>query len=238
MVTRYKINVNNINCILELNSKKMKSIRMSIQYDNTNKVCIIRVNGYRITYDIALKMINDHQNWVNKRLTEIEKKNNLFEIEKTKNLNIIYLYGIPYEVVITDQKNNHLQIIGNNLYSYSKNGYISNPDKALDFIRTAFLGRITELFNKYNLIFKRNTVLKYKSMKSRHGYCLYKENIICLSTHLVHVPMYAIEYVIIHEFCHFIEPNHSKMFYNEVEKYCKDYKDRIKVLKEYNVLTI
>lgn len=238
MITKYSIKLDKYNCLLELNSKRMKSIRMSMIYDNIRQASVIRVNGYRLNYDIAMKLINDHYSWVLKRLNDLEKKNNIFNIEDVNKFKKIYLYGIPYEVILTQNKNLHLQIFDDKFYYYSKNDEVSNVKKAIEFVRNHYLDKITELFDHYRNVFKINSELAYKSMKSRHGYCLFKENKIVLSTHLVHIPMYAIEYVIIHEFCHFIVNNHSKLFYLEVEKYCKDYKDRIKVLKQYNALTI
>ena len=238
MISTYNIQIDNINCLLEISNKKMKSVRLSVIFDSTRNKIVIRVHGYKINYDYAMKMINDHYDWVHKRVLDNVKKNDIFNLEDVNDLKIIYLYGIPYEVVITNNKNKHLKIIDNILYYYSSKGYIVSKPKALEFIRNAYLYKITELFNHYNKVFHRNSELNYKSMKSRHGYCLYKENKIVLSSHLVHIPLYAIEYVIIHEFCHFTVPNHSKLFYEEVEKYCKDYKERIKVLKKYNVLTI
>ena len=95
------------------------------------------------------------------------------------------------------------------------------------------------MFNYYKKVFnKNNTVLKFRKMKSRWGVCHITKNYINLSTYLIHVPIHLIEYVIIHEFCHFKYANHSKSFYTEVEKYCHDYKKRVKELKSFSyVLT-
>ena len=71
-------------------------------------------------------------------------------------------------------------------------------------------------------------------MRSRWGVCHITKNYINLSTHLIHLPIKLIEYVIIHEFCHFKHPNHNKEFYDEVKKYCPDYKDRVKELKSFS----
>ena len=54
---------------------------------------------------------------------------------------------------------------------------------------------------------------------------------------IVHLPGELIDYIITHEFCHFKVHNHSKDFYDEVIKYCPDYKKCIKKLKEFAPLT-
>ena len=42
----------------------------------------------------------------------------------------------------------------------------------------------------------------------------------------------AIEYVALHEFAHFIHPNHSKDFYNLVENLMPDWKERKQMLQD------
>ena len=45
-------------------------------------------------------------------------------------------------------------------------------------------------------------------------------------------PYEVIEYVVIHELCHRLEMNHSKKFWNHVEKLCPKYKIHSKWLSE------
>ena len=41
----------------------------------------------------------------------------------------------------------------------------------------------------------------------------------------------CLDYVIVHELAHLIEPNHSKNFWNIVSKYCSHYKELRKELR-------
>jgi len=43
---------------------------------------------------------------------------------------------------------------------------------------------------------------------------------------LLEAPRNCIEYVVLHEFCHFIHPNHSKQFYGFMTMLMPDWKDR------------
>ena len=45
-------------------------------------------------------------------------------------------------------------------------------------------------------------------------------------------PPEVIDYVVVHELCHRKEMNHSKAFWNEVEKVCPNYKESVRWLKE------
>lgn len=74
--------------------------------------------------------------------------------------------------------------------------------------------------------------LKFRKNKSRWGSCSYKNNI-NLNIYLMKLPLEAIEYVIVHELAHIEHKNHSKMFWNLVEKYKSDYKLTEKTLKKY-----
>ena len=48
----------------------------------------------------------------------------------------------------------------------------------------------------------------------------------------VHLEKDLIDYVIVHELCHFLQANHSRYFYNEIEKRIPNYKECIRRLKE------
>ena len=52
---------------------------------------------------------------------------------------------------------------------------------------------------------------------------------------LVHLEKDLIDYVIVHELTHFLQANHSALFYQEIEKRMPDYKQRIKRLKEKHI---
>ena len=48
-------------------------------------------------------------------------------------------------------------------------------------------------------------------------------------------PLEGVDYIVVHEMCHMEHRNHSKDFYNAVEKILPDYKIRIKWLKENGI---
>ncbi len=66
--------------------------------------------------------------------------------------------------------------------------------------------------------------LRIRKMKTRWGVCNRKDNIITLNSELIKKDVNLIDYVIIHEMCHFKEGNHSSRFWNEVSKYYPNYK--------------
>ena len=68
--------------------------------------------------------------------------------------------------------------------------------------------------------------LRIRTMKSCWGSCLVNKGIITLNRKLLMKPRECIEYVVVHELCHFIHPNHSKEFYKFMEQFMPDWKER------------
>ena len=73
--------------------------------------------------------------------------------------------------------------------------------------------------------------VRIRKMRTRWGVCNTRNNIITLNSELLKKDISLIDYVIIHEMCHFYEPNHSKNFWNLVSQACPDYKEKRKKLK-------
>ena len=69
-----------------------------------------------------------------------------------------------------------------------------------------------------------------KQIKYAWGSCSSKKNI-TLNLELIKYSQQAIRYVILHELCHLKYMNHSKDFWNLVEKYMPDYKQIKKEFK-------
>ena len=69
-------------------------------------------------------------------------------------------------------------------------------------------------------------------MTTRWGVCNIRDNSVTLNTKLIEYDIEKLDYVIIHELSHFIHFNHSKSFWNQVEKYTPNYKQIRKELKD------
>lgn len=82
-----------------------------------------------------------------------------------------------------------------------------------------------------NLMGLKPTGIKITKAKKRFGSCN-QNNSLCFSVFLMQYPDYAIDYVVVHELAHIKHHNHSKDFYNLVEQYLPDYKDRERTLKK------
>lgn len=90
------------------------------------------------------------------------------------------------------------------------------------------LERLYPPFEKYGVA---RPTLRIRSMETRWGSCLVKKGIVTLNTRLLEAPQNCIEYVVMHELCHFIHPNHSKNFYAFLTMLMPDWKERKKALE-------
>ena len=87
-----------------------------------------------------------------------------------------------------------------------------------------------KLFQKYKVPYP---ALKIRCMKTRWGSCQPNDAIITLNSRLIETPKSCIEYVVLHEFAHFIHPNHSKQFWDFVTMLMPDWKERKKELEKW-----
>ena len=74
-----------------------------------------------------------------------------------------------------------------------------------------------------------------RNTKTRWGSCSHKNNI-SLSLHLMKLPYELIDYVILHELAHILVKNHSKEFWETLEKICPNSKELDKKLKNYDLI--
>ena len=69
-----------------------------------------------------------------------------------------------------------------------------------------------------------------RSFKRRLGSCDNKKHI-SFNWKIIFLPKQIIDYVVIHELCHIIHFNHSKLFWKEVSNFCPKYKSHKSWLK-------
>ena len=73
--------------------------------------------------------------------------------------------------------------------------------------------------------------LRVRDMRTRWGSCNVKERRITLAARLALMPPEAVEYVVVHEYCHFVHPDHQAGFWALVAGILPDYKARRALLK-------
>jgi len=88
-------------------------------------------------------------------------------------------------------------------------------------------GRVAFFAKQMGVSYGRITI---RNQKTRWGSCSSKGNLNFNCLLMLATPE-VIDYVVVHELCHRKEMNHSKAFWDEVEKIVPDYKKHVKWLK-------
>ena len=73
--------------------------------------------------------------------------------------------------------------------------------------------------------------MKVRNYKTRWGSCD-KKGRLTFNFHLIKAPHSIVDYVVVHELCHMLQPNHSKFFWDEVAKFDPSFKIHKKWLKD------
>ena len=111
--------------------------------------------------------------------------------------------------------------------TFSHADYLENKDKALALVheRVKFYNKIYGF--PFNKIFIKN-------QKTRWGSCSCKQNL-NLNYKIVFLSEKHRDYIVVHEMCHLKEFNHSRRFWNLVEKALPNYLDIKKELRNHEL---
>lgn len=151
---------------------------------------------------------------------------------------IIKMYNNMLSKEIED---GYIYYLGNKMkYVYDKKILIDEDiiygpsiDKIEEYLKKICINIFNQRLNSIKIQFDNlpEFKLRVRTMKTRWGVCNKSSMTVTLNTELIHKDVTLIDYVIIHELCHFKYMNHSKSFWDEVEKYYPYYKLARKRLK-------
>ncbi len=193
--------------------------------NNKNMYLRVKKEGIYITcnYFITNSMI---KSFIEKNEDDIIRMNDTVQRKAKKNEEFYYL-GNNYDVVVLNTVSK-IEFVGNQVFVKNKtylNTFLKNECERI------FNERVKICYNLFEEDIPYPKVMIGK-MKRKWGYCNKRQELIKLNSELIKYSIDEIDYVIIHELCHFLEFNHSKNFWNYVKKYKPNYKENTKVLKE------
>ena len=94
-----------------------------------------------------------------------------------------------------------------------------------DFYKVQLQERIERFISKWEEVLKvKCEGIKYRTMKTRWGSCIPEKKSITFNINLAQKDIECVEYVVVHELIHLIEPNHSTEFYRILEKNIPNWK--------------
>lgn len=198
---------------LKIIKKNNKNTYLRVKEDLTIQV----TTSYLTTKKYIKKLLDNNTNSIRRMI-------NLRIEEKERNKKFYYLGNI-YDIIIKEV--DKLEI--------KENTIITKDEKQLlkwynQQIKDIFTQRLKYNYNLFEESIPYPT-LKIRTMKSRWGVCNRKNISVTLNSKLIEYDITKLDYVIIHELSHFVHFDHSKNFWNLVNKYCPEYKKIKKELK-------
>ena len=199
--------------------KNVKNVNMRIEKSGE---IVVTCNSYIPVEKVDAFVISKFE-WIIKNVEQVKRKKKLLESDQ------FYLYlGKKYLIEMIDSNHSGAKFLDNKLIVYKTDHddiekIIQNFEKEIS--SKYFKKIMKEVYEKMALDYPiTEPSLKIRNMTSRWGSCMPSKNQITLNLQLIHYDEKFIEYVVLHEYAHLIQPNHSKAFYHVIEKYMPDYK--------------
>lgn len=219
--------------------KKVKNVNMRVKADGSvnvsapNRVPVKFLDDFvRSRYDFIKSSVE--------RLSS-EKKNSVFELDESRTYvggDKVSFLGEELTVEIGKGTDDSVYVSDGKLVIQT-----CDPENSAfiqKLIRNFFYNSTVSLFRELNdevsQLFAEKfglskVPIRLRRMKSRWGSCHVTDGFIVMNTRLVFYPKNCAKYVFVHEYAHFIEPNHSPKFYAVVSSVMPDYKIHSDILK-------
>ena len=206
-------------------TKQVKNINMRI---SSKGEVVVSANPF-VPMDKIDDFVSSKVSWIVKHQKSMQERSQKSMIDDKH----IILFGNSLKIRKTTGKYNHVSYDKDTLYVQCREQ--ADPEKVIrqfldKLCRDVFLDIATLTFRSLSDYHLEFPDVKIRDMKSRWGSCTPAKNSITLNRKLIHYPFEFIEYVVLHEFVHFIQPNHSKAFYNIIENYMPDSKTRMEMV--------
>lgn len=220
--------------------KRIKNIYIRVKPDFNIYVTAPK----RVTKKYIYELIEKRKDWIEEKKEELKKKNT-FDISQKQLVSgeEIYYLGKSYMLKVLKSKEESILISGRMMYMYVNikdgesfiNYNMRKKHTLLDiWYKKEALKLFEELLKKYckimNLEINTFTV---KRLKSKWGSCDVVKKHITFNLDLMKYPVHTIEYIVLHELAHLIEPNHSRRFHNIVSIYMPEWRKEKKLLDTF-----
>lgn len=213
--------INNVEIAVQ--RKNIKSIHLSV-YPPLGTVKISAPIGTSESYikNFALSKWT----WITEKRTEILESYKEVKEKEYVSGECHLLFGTEYRlfVEVNPQESQTAIIDGDYIKVSVKNK--NNVKSVLDvFYKEQLKERIERFVSKWEPILKVHCEgLKYRTMKTRWGSCIPAKKTITFNINLAQKDIECVEYVVVHELVHLIEPNHSTEFYKILENNIPNWK--------------
>jgi predicted metal-dependent hydrolase len=215
-------------------SKRAKHLRLKAN------IFGIQVVVPMIYYEIeVMKFLNLKKDWILQTSEYYQRLRNEYGEENLK-LNTIAFLGKRYNLKIAKDVGTSV-IVSDNLKCITF--HVNNRRRYKDDVKRWYSSQTRKIVAKrlthirgMNPELPSYNKVTIKHQRSRWGSCSKNGNL-NFNLLLASLPLELIDYVIIHELAHLVELNHSKEFWEIVERIDPDFQSHRKLLRNYKLLT-
>ncbi len=196
-----------------------------IRKNNKNTYIRVKDNGIYITTNYFItnrqieKLVKDNEKSIINMIKRLEKR-----VSKNEDF---YLFGKKFDIVYGDCFKD-IDIDNDKIFVRDNKSLVKFLNKKIESVFKEHLDYWYNLFEED--IPSPN--LKIRKMKTRWGVCNTRNKNVTLNYDLYRLEIRCLDYVIVHELSHFIFPNHSSSFWKLVSKYCPNYKEIRKEMRD------
>ena len=212
-------------------NKLARSVKLSVGVDGSLRASI----PYYSPEFAVRRLVNGNRDEIRKMLATHNAKNSYQDGDVIGKTHTLFLRKFSGEEIKISNEGNQILVQIPQELAFENQLVQSEIRKTVSKIlrkqAKAYLPRrIDFLAEKYGFSFEK---LRFSHTGTRWGSCS-SSGTISLNIALMNLPHHFIDYVIIHELCHTRQMNHSSKFWQEVEKYCPDYKKYIQEIKQFS----
>ncbi|MDR0624833.1 MAG: M48 family metallopeptidase [Treponema sp.] len=211
------------NIPIAIEYKNIKTLRMTV-YPPDGKVCISAPKT--ASWEFIHAFIVSKLSWLEKHREKFRRNvraKNLFQDHE-----IHYVWGLVYKLELFERRGHPKVLLTENILRLCVRPEASKEEKQriLDnWYRKLIRDAVSRLMQKWEpLIGVTVKKVFFRKMKSHWGSCNYQNQTIRLNTELAKKPPECLEYVIVHEMIHIIEPSHNRNFYELMNKHLPAWK--------------
>lgn len=148
--------------------------------------------------------------------------------------------GKKYQIEVIISKYEKVYIMNDKLFLYTSSDDLNYKKMIIenwlkDMVEMTFSEIFNKCFQEMEPYLKSYPKLLVKRYRSRWGCCYPTRNTIILNDKLIHLPLYLIRYVIMHEMSHLLFPSHNQDFHRFLQSFIPNELECRRDLRKYSV---
>jgi predicted metal-dependent hydrolase len=171
--------------------------------------------------------------WIHKKMREAHQNKQYLQAKRFQHGEKYLFLGkkYPLEVIVTDQKKTSIEFTGEKWAAKVFSG-LSEQEKSrsvraqlIDWYKRQAVEHLGgRVFYFSRMMQVEPLEITIRNPKRAWGSCYYPSKKIMLNWQIILSPQKVVDYVIIHELCHLFVHNHSRRFWQKVEKFMPDFR--------------